>query len=53
MQGFTPGSYHVYAFPAPVALEYRNRELLATLPGQQVTLEPSGTATLTLEAPAP
>jgi hypothetical protein len=49
----TPGSYHVYAFPAPVELEYRNPEALAGLPnpGQAITLEPSSTSTLVLEAP--
>jgi hypothetical protein len=49
----TPGSYHVYAFPAPVELEYRNPEALAALPnpGQAITLEPSSTTTLVLEAP--
>ncbi len=34
--------YHVYAFPSPVELEYRNPEALAALPnpGQAVTLSP-------------
>lgn len=52
VQNLTPGSYHVYAFPAPAALEYHNRDALSSLPSQQVTLEPSGTATFVLEAPA-
>jgi hypothetical protein len=48
----TPGSYHAYTFPAPVAFEYRNREVLASLPSQQVTLDAGTTATLILETPA-
>lgn len=51
-QKLTPGSYHAYTFPAPVALEYHNREVLASFPSQQVTLDPGGAATLVLEAPA-
>jgi hypothetical protein len=54
LEGLTPGSYHVYTFAAPVALEYRNRAALAALPnpGQEVTLAPQSTGTLVLEAPA-
>jgi hypothetical protein len=52
--GLAPGDYHVYTFPSPVALEYRNREALAALstPGQAVTLSPGATSSLVLEAPA-
>ena len=48
----TPGSYHVYTFAAPVELEYHNREALAALPSQAITLTPGETADLVLEAPA-
>jgi hypothetical protein len=47
----TPGSYHVYTFAAPVNLEYRNRDVLAGLHGQAITLSPADSANLTLEAP--
>jgi hypothetical protein len=45
----TPGSYHVYAFSAPVDLEYHNPDVLAGLHGQTVTLTPGETAELVLE----
>jgi hypothetical protein len=53
LTGLTPGSYHVYAFPAPVELEYRNPEALAALPraGQTITLQPSEMGKLVLEVP--
>ncbi len=53
VQGLTPGGYHVYVFPRPVALEYRNRDALAALPdaGQADTLSPGAATTLVLEAP--
>lgn len=53
MEGLTPGSYRVFTFASPVALEYRNRQALATLPdtGKQITLSPSAAANLVLEAP--
>jgi hypothetical protein len=53
VDGLTPGSYHVYTFLRPVALEYRNRDVLASLPdpGQEVTLSPGATSNLVLEAP--
>lgn len=53
LEGLTPGNYHVYVFPSPVALEYRNPDVLASLPapGQSVTLSPGTTANLVLEAP--
>jgi len=53
VEGLTPGSYHVYTFLSPVALEYRNRAALSALPepGQAVTLTAGATGTLTLEAP--
>jgi hypothetical protein len=53
LRGLTPGNYHVYAFPRPVALEYRNPSVLASLPGQAVALAPNAEAELTLEAPQP
>ena len=49
----TPGSYHVYAFAAPVNLEYRNRDALAAYQGQAVTVAPGANADLVLEIPAP
>jgi hypothetical protein len=52
-QPLTPGSYHVYTFSAPVNLEYHNRDVLAGLHGQAVTLTPGETAELVLETPAP
>lgn len=53
VEGLTPGSYHVYTFSSPVALEYRNRDVLAALPdpGQEITLSPGTTGSLVLEAP--
>lgn len=51
LQNLTPGSYHAYAFPAPVAFEYHNRDVLASLPSQQVTLDAGSTTSLVLEAP--
>jgi len=51
LTGLTPGSYHVFAFERPVALEYRNREVLASLPSQAVSLAPNENAELTLEIP--
>ena len=52
MDGLTPGRYSVYTFDNPAPLEYRNPSALAALPqqGQEVTLEPNGSATLTVEA---
>lgn len=51
MQGLTPGNYHVYTFDQPVALEYRNSSVLASLPGQAVNLSPNADADLTVEVP--
>ncbi|UWZ84106.1 carboxypeptidase-like regulatory domain-containing protein [Occallatibacter riparius] len=48
----TPGSYHVYAFAAPVNLEYRNRDVLAQYHGQPVTVAPGANTDLVLEVPA-
>ncbi len=55
LDNLTPGSYHVYAFASPVELEYRNPEAMAALPnhGQAITLEPSSTKDLVVEAPIP
>lgn len=49
--GLTPGAYRVYTFDRPVALEYRNPQVLASLPSQAVSLEPDGVAELTVEVP--
>jgi hypothetical protein len=49
----SPGNYHVYAFTAPVNLEYRNRDVLAAYHGQAVTVAPGGNADLVLDVPAP
>jgi hypothetical protein len=46
-----PGGYHVYTFAAPVNLEYRNRDVLAGLHGQAITLAPGDSAELTVEVP--
>jgi hypothetical protein len=51
LTGLTPGSYHVYTFDRPVALEYRNPAALAALPGQAITLSPGAEAELTVEVP--
>ncbi len=51
LTGLTPGSYHVYTFDRPMALEYRNPAALASLPGQAVTLAPGAEAELTVEVP--
>ena len=48
-----PGSYHVYAFPGSVDLEWHNPEVLASLPGKTITLEPSASASLVVEVAAP
>lgn len=53
LRGLTPGNYHVYAFARPVALEYRNPSVLASLPGQAVALAPNAETELRLEAPQP
>ena len=55
LDNLTPGSYHVYTFPAPVELEYHNPDALAALGnrGKAITLEPSSSNTITVEAPAP
>jgi hypothetical protein len=55
LNNMTPGNYHVYTFAGPVRLEYRNRTALAALPdaGQAVTLSPSETTNLVVEAPEP
>jgi hypothetical protein len=51
LTGLTPGSYHVFTFDRPVALEYRNPEVLASLPSQAVSLEPNGEGEVTVEVP--
>jgi hypothetical protein len=51
LTGLTPGNYHVFTFARPVALEYRNPEVLASLPSQPVSLEPNANAEFTVEVP--
>jgi hypothetical protein len=51
-QALRPGGYRVYVFSAPVDLEYHNRDVLAELHGQAVTLTPGETAELVLEVPS-
>ena len=53
VDGLTPGSYHVYTFPSPVQLEYRNPEAMAALAAhaQPVTLDPGGSSNLVVEVP--
>ncbi len=53
LTGLTPGSYHIYTFNRPVALEYRDPAALAQLPGQPVSLSAGAEAELTIEAPQP
>jgi len=55
MEGLTPGSYHVYTFATPVALEYRNPEAMAALshPAQTITLAPGASDNLVVEVPGP
>ena len=51
LTGLTPGNYHVFTFDRPVALEYRNPEVLASLPSQAVSLGSNAEAELTVEVP--
>ena len=51
LTGLTPGNYHVYTFAKPVALEYRNPAVLASLQGQAVAVAPSVETELTVEVP--
>ena len=51
LTGLTPGNYHVFTFDRPVALEFRNPEVLAALPSQAVSLEPNAEAELAVEVP--
>ena len=50
LDDLTPGRYRVYAFRQQRLLEFRNPATFSRLgAGQEVTLEPNGTATLMLE----
>jgi len=51
LTGLTPGNYHVFTFDRPVALEYRNPEVLATLPSQSISLDSNAEAELVVEVP--
>jgi hypothetical protein len=51
LTGLTPGNYHVFTFDRPIALEYRNPTVLASLAGQAVSLTPNDKAELTVEVP--
>lgn len=53
LEDMTPGTYRVLLFDNPQILEYRSLSAMARLAGQgqEVTLEPNGTATLVLEVP--
>lgn len=51
--GLAPGSYHIYTFNRPVALEYRNAAALREFPAQAITLSPNAEEQLTLEAGQP
>lgn len=55
LDGLTPGPYHVYTFPSPVQLEYRNSDAMAAFAGrgQPVTLDPGGSSSLVVEVPQP
>jgi len=52
LEDLTPGSYHVYAFDAPVEFEYRNPASLPSA-GQPITLSPGTTGNLVLEVAKP
>jgi Carboxypeptidase regulatory-like domain len=51
LTGLTPGNYHVYTSSKPVALEYRNPAVMATLRGQPITVVPVVETELTIEVP--
>jgi hypothetical protein len=53
LDDMTPGTYRVLLFDKPQTLEYRNLSAMERLAGQgqEVALEPNGTATLVLEVP--
>jgi hypothetical protein len=51
LTGLTPGNYHVYTFDRPLALEYRNPEVLASLQGQAIAVAPGVETELTVEVP--
>lgn len=51
LTGLTPGNYHVYTLSRPVALEYRNPTVLASLQGQAVAVAPGTETDLTVEVP--
>jgi hypothetical protein len=53
LTGLTPGNYHVYTFDKPIALEYRNPDVLARLRGQAVVVAPGAETQLTVEVPQP
>ena len=51
----TPGNYHVYTFPGFVEFAWRNPDALRAMSSraQAITLSPSATASLQVEAPNP
>lgn len=49
----TPGVYRIVVSRAPHPLEWRNPAVVAALSGQEITLEPNGHVTVTVEAPRP
>ena len=51
----TPGNYHVYTFPGFVEFAWRNPDALRAMSSraQAITLSPSATASLQVEAPTP
>jgi len=53
LKNLTPGRYRVFTFNTPAPLEYRNPDALSALTGQEITLQPGGSSTLTVEVPAP
>ena len=54
LDDMTPGTYRVFTFTAPRAIEFQNPEAMneITGQGQEVTLEPGGSATVVIEVPA-
>jgi hypothetical protein len=51
LTGLTPGSYHLFTFDRPAALEYRNPAVLSSLPSQAVSLAPNDNAEVSVEVP--
>ncbi|HVZ84214.1 MAG TPA: carboxypeptidase regulatory-like domain-containing protein [Terracidiphilus sp.] len=53
LSGLTPGKYRIVVSASPHPIEYRNPAVVENLTGQEVTLDPNGSATVVVEAPQP